>query len=295
MGLTTFEFFADHLEPVIYGPVLRNRSRFFRDIGKAVADRGLKVFSAATGKAGYQLNMLSHPYEDVRAAAKEWMAAFAELAAALGAGYLTGHYDNMSRPDWKADPWRAVGWVNDALLDLSHTAARLGLKGIFIEQMHRPQLQPNTIPNLHRILSELSARSPGVPFYPHLDVGHAAQVRDDPNHTARDKDPYAWLAEPFGRSDLVLIHLQQSDDHGSRHWPFTPEYNAKGIIEADRTLAAIRRSGVAHAVCSLEIFFPRGTDIAEIRPAMVESARYWREALARNGFRETAPGEFASE
>jgi sugar phosphate isomerase/epimerase len=291
MGLRTFEYFADHLEPVFFRSVIRDRSEFFRDTLAAIRGAGLRVFSAATAKTTYLLNMLSHPYADMRRAAKEWMVAFMELAAALDAPYVTGHYDNMSRPDYRSDPARAVGWVNEALRELSHTAAKLGLKGIFIEQMHRPQLQPNTIANLHATLATLSGGA-AVPFYPHLDVGHSAHVRDDPRHTARDKDPYAWLAEPFGRNDLVLVHLQQTDDQGSRHWPFTPEFNGNGIIDGDRVLAAIRKSGVKHAVCSLEVFFGRGTDWEDIVPAMVESAQYWRAALGRNGFREIEPGEF---
>jgi sugar phosphate isomerase/epimerase len=292
LGLRRFEYFADHLDPLVHAPVLRMRSRFLRDTVKAIQDNGLSVFSAATGKMTY-VNMLSHPYEDMRAAAKGWMEGLMELAAALDAGYVTGHYDCMSRADWHSDPSAAVRWVNDALIELSAAAKRLGLKGIFVEQMHRPQLQPNTIAGMHSTLAYLEGRGE-VPFYPHVDVGHAACVKptEDPRHTDRDKDPYAWLAEPFGRGDLLLVHLAQTDEHGSRHWPFTADHNARGLIDADRVLAALKRCGVAHAVCSLEVFFGKGVDLPNIRRAMTETVDYWRTALERAGFAESQKGEY---
>jgi hypothetical protein len=159
----------------------------------------------------------------------------------------------------------------------------VGLEAIFLEQMHRPQLQPNTLSRGHQILGKLNARSP-VPFHMHLDFGHAAPVFDDPTHGPRDKDPYAWMAEPWGANRIVLIHAQQCDREASRHWPFTPEYNKRGIIDARRCIEALASSGVGEAVIALEVLYPRGTLIEAIEPGITTSAEYWREALESLGY-----------
>jgi hypothetical protein len=171
----------------------------------------------------------------------------------------------------------------DGLVRVGRYAAQVGLEAIFLEQMHRPQLQPNTIARGHQIIEELNARSP-VPFHMHLDLGHAAPVFDDPTHGPRDKNPYAWMAEPWGANRIILIHAQQCDELASRHWPFTPEYNKRGLIDARRSLEALASSGVGEAVIALEVLYPRGTLIEAIEPGIVASAEYWREALESLGY-----------
>jgi hypothetical protein len=229
------------------------------------------------------MNLLSHPYADMREEGVAWCCAFIDLALKLGGRYVSGHYDCLSKRDLAENFDAAIGRMIDGLVRVGEYAAKVGLEAIFLEPMHRPQLQPNTLSRGHRILGELNARSP-VPFHMHLDFGHAAPVFDDPTHGPRDKDPYAWMAEPWGANRIVLIHAQQCDREASRHWPFTPEYNKRGIIDARRSLEALASSGVGEAVIALEVLYPRGTLIEVIEPGIVASAEYWREALESLGY-----------
>ena len=50
-----------------------------------------------------------------------------------------------------------------------------------------------------------------------------------------------------------VIHLQQTVLHRSNHAPFTPEHNAAGIIEPEKVLAAIRKSGCTKSLLAFEI------------------------------------------
>lgn len=43
-----------------------------------------------------------------------------------------------------------------------------------------------------------------------------------------------------------LIHIQQCNARGSRHWPFTPDLNAEGDIHPEKLLQAIADSGAEH-------------------------------------------------
>lgn len=282
-GLTEFEYFADHLEPILFGRVIRRESEFLQATRAAIAANGLSVWSGATARISYLLNMLNHPYADMREEALEWCKAFIDLTVKLGGRYISGHYDCMSKRDLAENFEEAIRRMIDGLVRASEYAAEKGLEAIFLEQMHRPQLQPNTIERAHFILDQINARS-AVPVYFHLDLGHAAPVFDDPTHGPRDKDPYAWMAEAFGENRMVLVHAQQCDRDASRHWPFTPEYNAGGLIDARRSIEALASSGVREAVIALEVLYPRGTLIETIEPDIVVSAAYWREAFESLGY-----------
>ncbi|MBN1809419.1 MAG: sugar phosphate isomerase/epimerase [Planctomycetes bacterium] len=282
MGLRQFEYFADHMEPVIFREVVRGQSRFFQATLDAMRERGLQAWSAATARVSYLLNLLSHPYDDMRAAAREWLHAFIDLAVALQAPYISGHYDCISRPQTaELDRW--MDNACDEIVLASEYAAAKGLKAIFLEQMHRPQLQPNTIERAHYMLDRIN-RSSAVPVHMHLDTGHMAHVKGDPAHTDTDKDPINWFGTPWGANEILLVHAQQTDDLASRHWPFTVECNGRGIIDAGEIIRAIEKSGVKRAVIALEVLFPRGSDIEEIEGPLVESAEYWRKALGEAGY-----------
>jgi hypothetical protein len=283
MCLRRLEYFADHMEPVLLRRVIEGESEFFQATRLALTAAGLTVWSGATARVSYLLNMLSHPYADCRREAVRWCCAFIDLTRKLGGRFISGHYDCIPKDEVARDLPAAIDRLVAGLLEVADYAADAGLAGIFLEQMHRAQLQPYTIAGAHDLLDRLNARA-ALPFHIHLDTGHAAFVRDDPRHAAADRDIYRWLAEPFGRNELLLIHAQQCDDRASRHWPFTAEYNRRGIIDARRVIRAVEQSGVRECIVALEVLFPRGTDIEVIRPAMVESADYWRAAFAAEGY-----------
>ena len=290
-GLRRFEYFADHLEPVIFRSVIERESEFFQATRSCLERFGLEVFSGATARISYLLNMLSHPYADMRAAGREWMRAFIELTRKLGGRFISGHYDCISLPEVNRGLAAAVDRLLGELVEVSQYAREAGLEGIFLEMMHRPQLQPYTIAGAHELLGRLNERAV-VPFHIHIDTGHMAFIEGDPHHNGEDRDVYRWLATPFGTNDWLLVHAQQTDAYASRHWPFTHVYNRIGIIDARTCLQAIEESGVARAAIALEILFPRATPLERIRPDIIASARYWQEAFAELGYRENTRGEY---
>jgi len=282
-GLRRFEYFADHLEPVIFRSVVEEESAFFQATCNAVRDFDLEVFSGATARISYLLNMLSHPYPDMRACARRWMRAFIDLTRRLGGRFISGHYDCISLPEVERDLGGAVDRLVGELIGVSADVREAGLAGIFLEVMHRPQLQPYTIAGAHELLARLNEQS-AVPFHLHIDTGHMAFITEDPEHGPADRDVYRWLATAFGANDWLLVHAQQCDDRASRHWPFTPEYNRIGIIDARRVIRAIEHSGVARAAIALEILYPRSTGLELIRGDLVTSAQYWRQAFQGLGY-----------
>lgn len=282
-GLRQFEFFADHLEPVVFRRVVEEESEFLQAIRSSLERFSLSVFSGATARISYLLNMLSHPYPDMRACARDWVRALIDLTRKLGGRFISGHYDCISLPEVDQDLAGAVDRLVEELVEVSAYAREAGLEGIFLEVMHRPQLQPYTIVGARQLLNRLN-HDAEVPFHIHIDTGHMAFVEADPGHTSEDRDVCRWLATPFGPNDWLLVHAQQCDRLASRHWPFTPGYNRIGIIDARSCIQAIEKSGVGRAAIALEILYPRGTPLERIRPDIVASAQYWRDALGNLGY-----------
>ena len=76
-----------------------------------------------------------------------------------------------------------------------------------------------------------------------------------------------------------MVQLQQSDAAADHHWPFTPQRNADGRIDAGRVLAALRAAGARDALLVLEVIPPFEQDDEEVLADLDTSVAYWRAAL----------------
>jgi len=71
---------------------------------------------------------------------------------------------------------------------------------------------------------------------PAIDTDHQCAVGAE----NQDNDVYAWLRELA--ADSPVVHVQQTDGKGDRHWPFTKKYNKIGRKEPRRVIDAIEDS-----------------------------------------------------
>jgi len=99
-----------------------------------------------------------------------------------------------------------------------------------------------------------------------------------PGSTGADADPYAWLAQLGAYAPVV--QLQQSDALADHHWPFTPETNRAGRVEAGQVLRAIEASGATDVALVLEVIPPFEADDDQVIAELRLSVDYWRQALA---------------
>jgi hypothetical protein len=127
----------------------------------------------------------------------------------------------------------------------------------------------NTIEAAKELHSRLNEESV-LPIKICLDVGHA------PHPTQRD--PYLWLEE-LGEY-ACSIHLQQTEDGHSRHWPFTPEFNQIGIIEPRKVLSSLEKSGLEEIYLMFEILHRESHEQEpRVIPEIKQSISYWRKQL----------------
>lgn len=279
------EYFADHMDPLFARQVILRRSEFFQETMRTLRKHRVEVVSVGTGRLSYLVNVLSHPFPDMAQEGLRWCKAMVDLAVAMGARFIAGHYDYISQSDLRRSEKRATLRLLERLLFLADYAKKKGLEAICLEQMYTPHLKPYTVAEGHWMLEWLNTRSP-IPFYMHADTGHMAVASsEDKNHTAQDKDPYYWLSQRYAGQNKIFVHLQQTDTLASRHWPFTSQRNKEGFIVARKVIEAIEQSGVEEAFLSFEILYPRGTPISKITPEIVESVRHFEDTFKSMGYR----------
>ena len=242
---------------------------------EACAAVGLTLHSTFTGLAAYSSNLLLHPDPAARERARAWYRRVIDFTAAAGAGSTGGHIGAYCVDDWRDPAARRELWaeLTGSLGGLAAYARDRGLSALMAENLAAAR-EPSTIEMMSSLLT--GGDEAHVPVTLCLDVGHQCV----PGTPGDDRDPYAWL-ERLGRRAPV-VQLQQADGQADHHWPFTPETNATGIISAERVLAALDASGATDVALVLEVIPAFEQDDDEALADLVQSARYWRDALARH-------------
>jgi sugar phosphate isomerase/epimerase len=131
---------------------------------------------------------------------------------------------------------------------------------------------PCTIKGAKEVLKKINKRSK-IPIKLAIDTGHQCTI----GAKGEDNDVYAWLRALA--SESPVIHIQQTDGKGDRHWPFTKEYNEVGIIEPDKVIRAIDESGAKEVYLMLEIIHAFEESEERVLSDLRESFRYWSNII----------------
>ncbi|MFH0797298.1 MAG: TIM barrel protein [Candidatus Omnitrophota bacterium] len=226
----------------------------------------------AFGGHNHHQNYLGHPDDEAAKAYETFYRQMADLTAGLGAegfgtcfAILTVNA-NRDRKRRKEILLRAI----ESYHRLADYGKKLGLKYLLYETTSTPRETGATFEENDWLLSRMKGSA--IPMLLCLDVGH----RNQENPGAPEADPYAWI-ERYGKVS-PLIHIQQSNNQGSFHWPFVPEYNNKGDVQPEKVLAALRRSEAKHEILlALEIrhraYYP---EECHLEHNLRESVKYWR-------------------
>jgi sugar phosphate isomerase/epimerase len=217
-----------------------------------------------------------HPDAETRQVWFEWFQRWLRLAVRLDARAAGSHFGTLSVAEFSdADNRRErIAGTVESWQRLAEYGAELGLEFLLFEPMSIPREMAATIDDT-KALVEMLGDDTAIPILLNLDVDHGDVSSEDP----RDTDPYAWLLE-FGSISPVL-HLKQSttDKHG--HWPFTDEYNATGVVQPERVLDALERSGAQDVSLMLELSHrEREPADSRVLSDLKASAEYWRRYVA---------------
>ncbi len=246
------------------------------ELRRAADSAGLTIGSTFTGLAAYSYNQLLSPDPGARVAAREWFGGAIDFTGRIGAAATGGHVGAFSVPDWRDAGRRTERWegMRTDLADLAGAARSHGLDALLVENLAAAR-EPSTMAMVRDLITEGDATH--VPVRLALDVGHMCVT----GTSGDDRDPYAWLRD-LGRSAFE-VQLQQSDAAGDHHWPFTPELNRLGRIDADRVIDALGEGGVEEIGLILEIIPAFEQDDDAVLDDLAASVDYWLDALTGRG------------
>ena len=265
LGLSHVQFVADLLNPFLPEEYINAQ---IKRIQESAGQYGICIESLFTS-AFTRVNHLMNPDAELRRIWLNWFKRFLDIGSRLGAKNLGSHfgiltfkdYDDLARREFIIEEG-VKGWQ-----ELSFHAKELGYDCLIFEPMSVPREMGNTVEETLALLDRVNAHC-GVPMRVCLDVGHAP-------HPAQ-RDPYPWIEQLAPVSPV--IHLQQTVLHKSNHAPFTEEANRTGLIEGQRVMDCIKKSGCTDTLLAFEISHREHYDTEfRIIPDLKKSADYWRE------------------
>ncbi len=235
------------------------------------ASSDIRIDSVFTGLAAYSSNLLLHPDEAARDSALAWCRSAILFGSMVGAASFGGHLGAFSVPDWRDHARRTSLWAEfkQRLADLSQYAHRQGLEAVLIENL-AVRREPSTMADIEQLVTD--GDTTHAPIRLCLDVGHMCVA----GTTGDDRDPYAWLAR-LGPGAAV-IQLQQSDEEGDHHWPFTTRTATVGRIDPGRVVEALGPISTTPLVLEVIPSFEQPDDL--VVADLAESVTTWRSVLA---------------
>lgn len=267
LDLSYVQFTADLLNPFLPPDVVRDQL----DRLKACIKRYELIIDTTFTSTFTRVNHLLHPDAATRKVWLGWFKKWADISAELGAKGMGSHFGIFSVSDYENEAHRnaLLGEAVESWQEIAEYCKGLGMKFLIFEPMSVPRELGWTMAETEDLLARVN-RGSAIPMKLCLDIGHAPHPDE--------RDPYMWL-ERFA-SVSPVVHLQQTESGHSRHWPFTKEYNEKGIIKAERVLKLIRDSGVDEVMLAFEISHrERFPDDLKVLGDLKESVDYWKDSI----------------
>jgi D-erythrulose 1-phosphate 3-epimerase len=293
LGYPYHSFCSDVLDPFFSG----DRAYQMETAGavkEAAARYGVGIVDVYTGVATHRFHGLSHRNLAVRERMQRWIVEGMDLALAMGAPRLGGHWDAFSVETLESEEAQAVAWrtVCEQFRKLAEIGREKGLGALYNEQMYIPSEVPWTLEQADRFLRDTNTAG-GCPVRLTIDVGHQAGMHY--GLSGADLDYLEWVRR-FG-AGTEIVHLQQTTPDASHHWPFTAAYNDRGHVRIDALLEALRESHRAAAaapeqqpvppvdrVYLIGEFIPGSTKTeTALLAELEETARYLRQFVPEGG------------
>ena len=273
LGLSNVQFSFDLLDPIIIdNDIFINNCKNIKEEADSL---NVTIDTAITGEVPHKFNSLLDPDPAKRNCYLKWYEKMILGSAILGAKASGVYLGTLSKKDNEDIERRnyLVSVLMEEIEYLTSIAKKLGQDYFLWEPMSVPREIPCTIKETDEMIKRVNKKS-HVPVKLCLDVGHGYIHSGD----KRDSNIYDWLNEFVDISPV--IHMQQTDGKGSRHWPFTEEYNKLGVIVPEKIFEIIEKSNVDETMIVFEFFYsahaiPEESALDNLKI----SVDYWRKAI----------------
>ena len=270
MGIKYVMFNIDLIDPYWSWDVQR---RLCDQTLDACEKHGVSIVCSFGGHHGHQ-HYLGHPDPGCRREAEAFFRRAIRQTAYLG-GKSFGTCFAIQTVRTNQDLQMRQAIIEDAIAAyhrLAECGAEAGLDALAYEMTSVPRETCATFAENDEVLNRCSDMA--IPMRICLDLGHRNLAG-----TPEEGDHLAWIRR-YG-SVCDVIDCQQTDMDASRHWPFTLQYNEKGVIDGNEVVQAIEESGAEEILLSFEIrtsaYFPQENTHLDGLRASVE---YWRQWVA---------------
>lgn len=267
--LDLVQYSFDLVDPRVRKSVRKRKSL---EAKMAADEYGIRIHSTFTGMCAYSSNLLMHPDLGMRIDAIEWYEEALCMTKEMESFGTGGHVASQSYCDYNDDERRSylLDFLIESLKYLSRRSSQLGLRFMLWETMPVPREPPCNLDDAKELYKAVNRGAP-VPVGFCIDTGHRCTWSESEG----DLDIYQWVR---ALGDLSpVIHLQQTDGKMDRHWPFTPEFNRLGIIEAERLIDEIENSGAKEVILILEIIHPFEEKEKKVLEELGKSVDYWKD------------------
>ncbi len=267
-NLKYVQFVADLLNPFLPENIIKQQ---IANINKNCQKYDININTTFTS-AFTRVNHLLHPDKMQREVWFKWFKDFFDITAEFGARASGSHFGILSMNDCYNEQ-RKEKLLKEAISywqQLAVYAQKKDFEYIMFEPMSVPRELGWTIEETKELLNRVNKQNEGVPMKICLDVGHAPHPDQ--------RDPYLWCKE-LG-SESPVVHIQQTEEDRSRHWPFTSEMNKKGIIDPEKIMKVLEQGGAKNVLFLLEIShrerYPEDLKVVE---DLKNSVQYWKKFL----------------
>jgi len=268
-GLKYVQFCFDLLDPRSSEEA---RKSMCDKVREASQKYGFEIHSAFIGVGAYAYNLLLHPIPELRKDALHWCELASITSAQLGAGGVGGPIAAASVKDYRDSSKR--DFLTDTLVEgmqaFAHYAAAQNLKFVLWEPTPIGREMLIHIDEAKKLHERMNRNVP-IPIHFLLDVGHQCSYE----MAGKDRDTYLWLRELGSLSPA--IHLQQMDGVWDRHWSFTKEHNAEGVVQMDKVIKALEESGAREVYLFPELIHAFEFEEEKLLNELDESYEYLKQ------------------
>lgn len=263
LDLRSVQFVADLLNPFLPDDYIKSQ---ISRIKEATKKHNISVDSIFTSTFT-RVNHFMHPDKEMRDISLEWFKKLLWIGSELGAKTGGSHFGILTFDSFENNYDALVEECVKSWQKVSFYAQELGYDSLIFEPMSVPREMGNRISETLDLMNRVNENC-GVPMRLCLDVGHAPHPDE--------RDPYPWIEQLAQYSPI--IHIQQTVLHKSNHAPFTKEQNEGGLIQGDKVMAAIKKSGCKKTILTFEIAHREHWDTDfRIIDDLKESVEYWRQ------------------
>jgi len=238
---------------------------------EACAKYGVKIFASFGGHHNHQHYIGHYDKGAQREAVKFFKNAVRQTAYLGGKSFGTCFAIMTVRCD--SDPVLRkliMDRAFESYAEIAEYAAEVGLEALAYEMTSISRETCATFEENDYVLEKCSGMA--VPMRICLDMGHRNNrgKNGENNHLE-------WIRRYADNCDV--IDCQQTDLSASHHWPFTNEYNKKGVIRGDEIVKVINESSTTDRdiLLAFELrssaFYPQEDSHLDILRASVD---YWR-------------------